>query len=61
MCRPGTVSRVAEFMNVPCSDELRDLVVERASIEYMQEKKSMFDESGEWRALRYAATMTCID
>jgi len=42
---PGTVRRVAAFMNIPLDDELFNIVVQQASREFMLEHKEQFNEA----------------
>jgi len=42
---PGTVWRVAAFMNIPLDDELLNIVVRQASREFMLEHKEQFNEA----------------
>jgi len=42
---PGTVQRVAAFMNIPLDDELFNIVVQQASREFMLEHKEQFNEA----------------
>lgn len=41
---PGTVSRVAEFLEIPLDDELCDLVTRQASLDFMLAHKHRFDD-----------------
>lgn len=42
---PGTVRRIAAFMDIPLDDELFSCVVHQASREFMLEHKNQFDEA----------------
>jgi len=42
---PGTVQRIAAFMDIPLDDELFTLVVRQASREFMLEHKEQFNEA----------------
>jgi len=42
---PGTVQRVAAFMDIPLDDELFNMVVRQASREFMLEHKEQFNEA----------------
>ena len=42
---PGTVQRIAAFMNIPLDDELFDIVTRQASREFMLEHKEQFSEA----------------
>ncbi len=42
---PGTIARVAAFCDIPLSDDLLTLVLERSSISYMSEHKDRFDDA----------------
>ncbi|MGE0572670.1 MAG: sulfotransferase domain-containing protein [Dehalococcoidia bacterium] len=41
---PGTVRRVASFIGVPLDDELFDIVVDHASLDFMTRHKDRFDD-----------------
>lgn len=42
---PGTVQRIASFMDIPLDDELLALVVRQSSREFMLEHKEQFNEA----------------
>lgn len=43
---PGTIKRVAEFIDIPLDDELLELTLEHASFAYMSAHQDRFDDIG---------------
>jgi hypothetical protein len=42
---PGAIEKVAQFMEIPLDDELRDIVLRQSDIKFMQEYQEQFEDN----------------